>query len=209
MRRLGVRIPLRSRHFCLKNFDTFPRTPVRVSKMNAVARTQLTFQLLTILQRYLYHQSQYSTTRESKCLALIAQWVRAFGMNPKFGGSGLPQVETFCVSKTLTLSQENPLVCRCPRIVNISNVNFTSKIPMWIRVIYSPCGSVSFIHHVDPCHLFTMWIRVIYSPCGSVSFIHHVDLCHSFTHVNSCHSFTHSDPCHLFTMWICVIHLPM
>ena len=26
--------------FCLKSFDTFPRTPVRVSKMNAVARAQ-------------------------------------------------------------------------------------------------------------------------------------------------------------------------
>ena len=30
--------------FCLKNFDIFTRTPVRVSKMNAVARAQLTFQ---------------------------------------------------------------------------------------------------------------------------------------------------------------------
>ena len=26
--------------FCLKKFDTFTRTPVRVSKMNAVARAQ-------------------------------------------------------------------------------------------------------------------------------------------------------------------------
>ena len=26
--------------FCLKSFDTFLRTPVRVSKMNAVARAQ-------------------------------------------------------------------------------------------------------------------------------------------------------------------------
>ena len=33
--------------FCLKNFDTFTRTPVRVSKINAVARPQLTFQMLT------------------------------------------------------------------------------------------------------------------------------------------------------------------
>ena len=38
--------------FCLKNFDTFPRTPVRVSKMNAVARAQLTIQMLTLLQKY-------------------------------------------------------------------------------------------------------------------------------------------------------------
>ena len=73
IRRLGVRVPLRSRHFLSKIFDTFARTPVRVSKMNAVARAQLTFQMLTLLQKYLYHQSQYSTTWGSRCLALIAQ----------------------------------------------------------------------------------------------------------------------------------------
>ena len=33
--------------FCLKNFDTFTRTLVRVSKMNAVARAQSTFQMWT------------------------------------------------------------------------------------------------------------------------------------------------------------------
>ena len=33
-------------------FDTFTRTPVRVSKMNAVARAQLTFQILTLLEKY-------------------------------------------------------------------------------------------------------------------------------------------------------------
>ena len=36
--------------FCLKYFDTFTRTSVRVSKMNAVARTQLTLQMLTLLK---------------------------------------------------------------------------------------------------------------------------------------------------------------
>ena len=39
--------------FCLKNFDTFTRTSVRVSKMNAVAHARLTVQLLTLLQKYL------------------------------------------------------------------------------------------------------------------------------------------------------------
>ena len=43
----------------------------------------------------------------------------------------LRQVETFIVSKSVTLSQEHPFVCRykccCPRRVNISNVSFTSK----------------------------------------------------------------------------------
>ena len=37
--------------FCLKNVDTFARTPVRVSKMNAVARAQLPFQVLTLLKK--------------------------------------------------------------------------------------------------------------------------------------------------------------
>ena len=32
--------------FCLKNFDTFTRTSVRVSKMNAVVHVQLTIQIL-------------------------------------------------------------------------------------------------------------------------------------------------------------------
>ena len=36
--------------FCLKNFDPFTRTSVRVSKMNAVARAHSTFQMLTLLQ---------------------------------------------------------------------------------------------------------------------------------------------------------------
>ena len=39
--------------FCLTNFYTFPRTSVRVSKMTAVACAQLTFQTLTLIQKYL------------------------------------------------------------------------------------------------------------------------------------------------------------
>ena len=49
--------------------------------------------MLTLLQKYLYRQSQYSNTWDSKCLALIVQMIRAFGMNPKVGGSSPPQVE--------------------------------------------------------------------------------------------------------------------
>ena len=60
--------------------------------------------------RHLYPQSQYSNTWDSKCLALIAQVVRAFGMNPKVGSLTPPQVETFSVSKSSTLSQEHPFV---------------------------------------------------------------------------------------------------
>ena len=49
---------------------------------------------------------------DSKCLALIAQMARAFGINPKVGGSSPPQVEIFSVSKTLIVPQEHPPVCR-------------------------------------------------------------------------------------------------
>ena len=62
----------------------------------------LSFQMLTLLQKYQYRQCQYSKTWDSKCLAVIAQVVRAFGMNPNVGGSSLSQVETFSVSKTFT-----------------------------------------------------------------------------------------------------------
>ena len=47
----------------------------RVLKMNAVAHAQLTFEMFPLLQTYLYHQSQYSNTWGTKCLALIAQMV--------------------------------------------------------------------------------------------------------------------------------------
>ena len=60
IRRLGVPVPLRSRHFLSQNFDTFPRTPVCVSKMNAVALAQVTFQMLTLLQKYIYiHTAEF------------------------------------------------------------------------------------------------------------------------------------------------------
>ena len=88
LQRLGV-----ENIFCLKSFDTFTRTSVRVSQMNAAARAQLIFQMLTLLRRYLYCQSQFSKTWDSRCLALIAEMVWAFGMNPKVGGSSPSQVE--------------------------------------------------------------------------------------------------------------------
>ena len=37
--------------FGLKIFDTFTRTSVRASKMNAVARAQLAIQMLNLLQK--------------------------------------------------------------------------------------------------------------------------------------------------------------
>ena len=45
--------------FCPQNFDIFTRTSVRVSKINAVARTQLAFQILALPKKNIY------TTRAS------------------------------------------------------------------------------------------------------------------------------------------------
>ena len=105
----GIPYFLRSRHFLSL---TLTRTSVHVSKMNVVARAHWTFKMLTLLQKYRYRQTQCSITWESKCLALIAQMVRAFGMNPMVGGSSPPQVEAFSVPKTFTLSQDYPFVRR-------------------------------------------------------------------------------------------------
>ena len=67
-------------------------------------------------------------------------YVRAFGMNPKVGGSSSPQVETFFVSKTSTLSQEHPFVCRkwffFPRTVSISNINFQIQMKKILKNLY-------------------------------------------------------------------------
>ena len=111
----------------LPHFGTFSITKISTlsqehlyvtTKMSDVARAQLSFQVLTLLQKYLYRLSQYSHTWDSKCLALLAQVVRTFGMNPKVKGSSPPQAETFSVSKTSTLWQEFPFVRRnwMPRI---------------------------------------------------------------------------------------------
>ena len=55
IRRLGVESP----SDMSQNFDTFTRTAVRVSKMNAVSRAQLTFQMLTLLQNMLNMDHTY------------------------------------------------------------------------------------------------------------------------------------------------------
>ena len=130
--------------FCLKNFDTFTRTPVRVSKMNAVARAKLTYQMINLLQRYIYHQNQCSKTWYSKCLALIVQWVTVFGMNPKVGGSS-PLRSRHFLSQWLWHFYKNTRSCVkneccCPRTVNISNDNFSSKISIPPEPVFKNMG---------------------------------------------------------------------
>ena len=106
---LGVRIPLRSRHFPSVNFRHFHKN-IRVWAENewCCSRT-VNISNVNFTSKYLHRHSQYSNTRDSKCLALVAQVGRIFGMN---WGSIPPQVGTFSVSKSSTLSQEHPFMSR-------------------------------------------------------------------------------------------------
>ena len=83
--------------------------------------------------KYICRQSHCLKIWDSNFLALITQMVRAFRMSAKVGGSNITQVETFIFSKKLQHFHNNKHSwvlneCRCPRTVNISNVNFTAKI---------------------------------------------------------------------------------
>ena len=67
--------------------------------MNAVANAHSTVQMLTLLKRISILPEPVFKYWDSKCLALIAQMFRPFGMNPKIGGLSPSQVQTFSISK--------------------------------------------------------------------------------------------------------------
>ena len=126
---LGIPVPLRSRHFlsqklwhfdkdtrsCVENECCCPRT-VNISNVNFTSKISMP-------------PEPVFKTWDSKWLALIAQMVRAFGMNPRNGRSSPPQVETFLSQKLWRFHKntrscvENE--CCCPRTGDISNVDFT------------------------------------------------------------------------------------
>ena len=103
----------------VKNECCFPRT-VNISNVG-------------LLKKYLYSKSHYSDTWDGKCLAPIAQMVRAFGMNTNIGDWSPPQVDTrHYLSQNLWHFHKNIRSCVwnkccCPRTFKISNVNFTSR----------------------------------------------------------------------------------
>ena len=102
-----------------------------MSKINAVARAQLTFQMLTYLDKYLYRQRQYSKSWVSKCLALIAQRlehsarIRRLGVRVPSGRDILLSQKGWLFHKNIRSTVENEWFF--PRTVNISNVYATSK----------------------------------------------------------------------------------
>ena len=87
--------------------------------------------MVTLLKKYLYRQSQYSKPWDSKCLALIAQMVRAFGTNPKVGGSNPPQVETFSVSKNVDPFTRTSV--RVPKMNAIVHAQLTFQIVILLQ----------------------------------------------------------------------------
>ena len=127
--------------FQSQNFDTFTSTSVRETKMNVVSRAQSNFNFTT---KHLYHRTQYSTSCAIKCLALIAQMVRAVSMNPKLEGSGPPQLETFSVSN---LSHEHPPVSRKLILwsahIHYSKFYFTTKLFIQPEPVFNNMGQKS------------------------------------------------------------------
>ena len=51
--KVGGSSPAQVETFSVSKTLTLTRTPIRVSQMNAATRTQLTFQMLILLQKYL------------------------------------------------------------------------------------------------------------------------------------------------------------
>ena len=80
--------------------------------------------LKKIFKKYLYRQ--YLNNLDNKCLALKAQVVIAFCMNPKVEGFDSPSGRDIFFHKNIRSSADNEYCCPCT--VNISNVNFTLKI---------------------------------------------------------------------------------
>ena len=98
--------PLRLRHFLSLELWHFRRNICLCIEYKRCFLCTVNILNVYFTSKYLYHQSQYSNTWDSKCVALISQVVKSFSMNLKVGVSSPPQVETFSVSKTWTLSRE-------------------------------------------------------------------------------------------------------
>ena len=95
-----------------------------ILRTNEIAISPIVYNMFCRYAVNTYNTIHFDTV--NKCLALIVQLVKAFCMNPKFGDSSPPQVETFTVSKTSTISLEHRVEneCCCSRTVNIPNFSF-------------------------------------------------------------------------------------
>ena len=71
IQRLGFESPIGRDLFCLKFFDTFTRTSVQESTMNAIFCAQATFLMLTLLQIYLSMPSL-----QTQVITMTSSWAR-------------------------------------------------------------------------------------------------------------------------------------
>ena len=126
----------------MKSVSSFAVTYISELKMNAVPRAQLIFQMLTLLQKYLYRYSQYSKTWCSNCLALIAQMVRAFCMNPKVGGSSPLRPRYFLSKKFDTFTMAVwPVGCFGWKPPLVTPGHLTSDLPTLYMVRKQKCST--------------------------------------------------------------------
>ena len=111
--------------FCLKNFVTFKRTSVCVSKMNAVACTQLTFQMLTLFKNIYTTRSSIHKHGTANIWPWKLKWLDWSIRHESEGWGFESPSDIFCLEnfqKNIRSCVENE--CCCPRTVNITNVDF-------------------------------------------------------------------------------------
>ena len=114
--------------FCLKNFDTFTRTFVHVSKVNAVALAQLIFQILHLLKQNIYTDR---TSINNNGLANVWPWWLKWLEHSAWiwrCGDGIPLRSRHVLSQKHLHFHKNIH----------SNSDFTSNMHMYIN--YTPFG---------------------------------------------------------------------
>ena len=115
--------------FRLKKSTFSQKTSNHESKMNAFARAQSRFQMLTLLQ--IYHRNQCSKTWNSKCLALIAIMVGAFGVSPKVEGTSPPLSKKLLREHPLKTNADARTQLTFPMLTN-GNVTLSHSLSLYI-----------------------------------------------------------------------------
>ena len=114
-----VQVPLCPGIFCFKKDDTCSRTSVRELKMNAVARAELKFQMLTLETKIFIPQEPIFKTWDSNCLASIVHVVsirhesKGLQFNSPLSGD-ISCLKTFLKNIHSWVAND----CFCPRTVN-------------------------------------------------------------------------------------------
>ena len=101
--------------------------------MKCCCPSTVNISILALQQKYLYRQSQYSNTWDSKCLALIAQvaqlqhlaWIQRLGVWVPLRSRYFLYLKLRHFHKNIRSWVEKAYCC--PGTVNISNVSFTTK----------------------------------------------------------------------------------